>query len=486
MSFIKKKIILNRRRFLLFTGLIAGGAAIGSGYRAMFGWDGEEAAESGVPLLEPELLSVKRSESGLVEAEIVAHSYSVRLAGLTTDALTYNQSVPGKTLRLREGEQVRIKFINYLNSPTNLHIHGLHIPPKVDNPFKLVIPGESRLYEFTVPKGSAGTYWYHPHPHGMVSTQQFAGLSGAIVVEGELDKIPELEAAEEHLLVLKDFDIAHGQVAANHSFFDWMGKQGKLCLVNGIHQPKLVANKSLLRFRLVNTSNARPYRLRFDNHPMYLIATDGGFIEKPIALEEIILTPGERAEILVSLKQAGTFSLLRVPYDDGNFTVKNPETPEPLLTVTLPTKPEKIFLPTQLADIEELDLSTAVNERSIKFGGTIPFKYTINDREFDHQRVDINAKLNTLEIWEIENENTVIHPFHLHTYGFQLLARQAPESNVWQPELFPAWRDTVNIPGKEKIKIAVPFRHFTGKTVFHCHISEHEDKGMMGVIQVKA
>ncbi|NJK69501.1 MAG: multicopper oxidase family protein [Oscillatoriales cyanobacterium RU_3_3] len=426
------------------------------------------------PLIQQILLAL---HGDMIAGHPTGHLFGESLA----IALGYNETVPGATLRLQEGDRVRLTFTNHLDVPTNLHTHGLHISPEVDNPFVLVMPGESRLHEFTLPKGSAGTRWYHPHPHGEVATQQFAGLSGAIVIESPLDKIPELKAAEEHLLIFKDFTISKGRVDADHSLLDWFGKYGDLPLVNGAYQPQLVAQKATLRLRLLNASNARSYLLKLEDIPLNLIATDDGFIEKPILLKELLLTPGERAEVMVQLDRSGSFSLLNLADNSQNI---GREMPEPLLTIVAPDNPQPTPLPKRLATVEEIDLSKVTQTRKFKFGGTAPFSYTIDGRTFNMDRIDARVKVNTLEIWEIENATHLIHPFHLHTYPFQILARQTAQSDLWQPEPFRAWRDNINLPAKEKVRIVIPFRDITGRTVFHCHISEHEDRGMMGVIEV--
>ena len=150
---------------------------------------------------------------------------------------------------------MRLTLENRLSEPTNLHWHGLPIPPKVDDPFLEIPPGEAWTYEFNVPEGLAGTFWYHPHLHGRVSSQLFAGLLGAIVVESPLDAIPELREAEEHLLVLKDLALQGGGPAP-HTPMDWRnGKEGDLVLVNGALRPTLFARKATLRLRLLNASN---------------------------------------------------------------------------------------------------------------------------------------------------------------------------------------------------------------------------------------
>jgi FtsP/CotA-like multicopper oxidase with cupredoxin domain len=474
--------LLNRRKFLQIAGITVGG--IGGGVLLRSQFSEPLVTQTGLPFHEPPLLKVRRSQPGLAEAQIIAARTITPLAGLMVQALAYNGTVPGATLRFREGEHIRLTFTNHLDVPTNLHTHGLHIPPEVDNPFVAIAPGESRLHEFTVSDGFAGTYWYHPHPHGEVATQQFAGLSGAIIIEGSQDKIPQLQAAEEHLLVLKDFSISKEHVDAHHSRSDWFGKYGNLLLVNGLHRPKLVAQKALLRLRLLNASNARPYLLKLEEHPLHLIATDGGFIQKPVALEELLLTPGERAEVLIQLERSGTFSLLKMPYIGENSQGFGLGRPEPLMTIVVPFHPKLTPLPARLVEVEEIDLSNIAQTRQFKFGGSAPFRYTINNKVFDMNRIDVRARLNTTEIWEIENTTHLIHPFHLHTYPFQVLARQTAQSEIWQPEQFRAWRDNISLPGKEKVRIVIPFRDITGRTIFHCHISEHEDRGMMAVLQV--
>jgi FtsP/CotA-like multicopper oxidase with cupredoxin domain len=409
------------------------------------------------------------------------------LGGYHVQGYAYNGAVPGPLLRLHAGDRVRLTFTNQLDAPTNLHTHGLPVSPDVDDPFTLLEPGESRLHEFTLPADAAGTHWYHPHPHGDVARQQFAGLIGPIVVDSPLDAMPELQAAQEEVIVLHDTRIGFGAVRREHSFLDNLGKLGNLVLVNGAHQPVLQASKALLRLRFINASNARPHLLACTDRPLYLIATDGGFIERPQALDQLLLVPGERAEVLIQCDQAGHFAVQRLPYDDGNFVPGRTLTePETLFTVEVPQALQKISLPDYFAPVEVIDPVQAVRTRSFDFSGPIPFSYTINGQTFDHHRVDVKTELGSSEIWELSNGNDLIHPFHLHSYPFQILAHQPHGSDSWQAEPLRAWRDTINLPGKAKVRIIVPFRTFTGRTVFHCHISEHEDRGMMGVIEVGA
>lgn len=395
----------------------------------------------------------------------------VRVGGVQAQLLTYNGLFPGPVIRIREGERLRLRFTNRLQEPTNLHFHGMHIDPAVDNPFLEIPPGESLVYEFVVPEGSAGLFWYHPHVHGLLARQLFAGLAGAIVVEGPADATPELRAAEEHVIVLKDLSLRDGRPEP-HKATDWAdGKEGEMVLVNGRAQPVLDVTRPLLRLRFVNASNARFYKLKLEGHPWHLIGTDGGLIEKPVAYDELILVPGERADVLVRLERQGEFRLLNVPYSRGG--VPGITEPQPLMTLRATTAGRAVKLPERLVTLERLASASAVT-RSITFG-----MFLINGLPFDPQRVDFIGQLGDVEVWEIGSVGDMDHPFHIHTYSFQVLSRNGV------PEPFVAWRDTIDLRPRDVVRVALPLRGFAGRTVFHCHIAEHADRGMMAVLEVR-
>jgi FtsP/CotA-like multicopper oxidase with cupredoxin domain len=152
---------------------------------------------------------------------------------------------------------------------------------------------------------------------------------------------------------------------------------------------------------------------------------------------------------------------------------------ETLLTIVAPANPQPLAIPSSLANVDLLDPSQAVTTRQFVFGeNMMQAEFFINDRAFDVNRVDVRAKLETLEIWELVNNTDMDHPFHLHTYPFQIISR----NGVAEP--YRAWKDVVNVREAETVRIAVPFKNFTGTTVYHCHIVEHEDRGMMGVLEI--
>ena len=256
-----------------------------------------------------------RSKAGLLKLDLVAQEMPISIPGTSRRALTYNGLLPGPQLELEPGDLVQLELHNRLKNPTNLHFHGLHIPPNgtADNVFLRVTPGQKQSYSFTLPDNHpAGLFYYHPHHHGTVADQVFGGLGGALLVRGELDRIPEVQAAQEEVLVLKDL------LAANEGSGSgvMLGREGSILSVNGQVNPELqVAAGGLLRLRLLNASNARFWRLALEGHTMHLIATDGGALEQPVPLQELLLVPGERADVLVQVApEGGRFRLNNLPY----------------------------------------------------------------------------------------------------------------------------------------------------------------------------
>jgi FtsP/CotA-like multicopper oxidase with cupredoxin domain len=477
-----------RREVLHLGGLALGSALVGS---SMLGCD--------LLFLDPPLLPLVRPEPGLAVAELRAAAAKVSVAERPTRVLAYGGCFPGPVIRVRAGETLRLGFTNDLAAETNLHFHGLHVDPGVDDPFLHVHPGERHVYELAIPWEARGTYWYHPHVHGRVAVQLFAGLAGAIVVDPP-EEIPGLAAADDHVLVLKDITLANGAVAS-HTAMDWRtGKRGALSLVNGRLARVLSTTAGLLRLRLLNANNARFYRLRLEGLPMLQIASDGGLLERPVERSEIALAPGERAELLVPVIHSGLFWLR----DFGCGASSGMGFPEPgacgpdgaedllLLAASGATAPPEV--PDRLVTVPRLD-PAAARERPVLTladgmmgsggmgggmmgGGRMMGGFTINGRAFDPDRTDVRGTLGATALWQVTNAGMMHHPFHLHTYSFQVVDRNGV------PEPVRAWKDTVDLAPGDTVRLVVRYGDFGGRTVFHCHIPEHEDQGMMGVLEV--
>ncbi|NEQ53774.1 MAG: multicopper oxidase family protein [Leptolyngbya sp. SIO3F4] len=436
------------------------------------------------------------SQDGLLELSLTAQAKIQSIAGQSAQVLTYNGQVPGPILEARAGDTIRLTLINQLDTPTNLHYHGLHISPTIDNVFREVPPGERYTYEFQIPSNHpAVTGWYHPHYHLDVARQVFGGLAGPLVIRGELDEIPELAQADEALLVLQDFE-ATRQPVEPHALGKKWGREGQLLLANGQRNPIVtLPQNGLLRLRLINASASRIYQLQLQNHPWFLIATDRGAISVPSPLDTLQLSPGERAELLIPGQQEpGDYQLVSLPYNRGigsmveslGEAVEQMPGVVPLIQTNIATLryqksdyAEPSPLPQVLIPVAALPTPATTREFVLNHGiDEGPTGFIINDKSFDMNRIDTHVRLNQVEDWKIINKASIDHPFHLHTNRFQVIKRNG------QPESLLAWKDTVSIKGYETVTLRVRFEDFVGRTVYHCHILDHEDQGMMGIVEI--
>lgn len=444
------------------------------------------------------------SKNGLLELSLTAKAQSQKIKGKAIKRLTYNAQSPGPILEARAGETVRLTLINELDSPTNLHYHGLHISPEIDNVFREVAAGGRYTYEFQIPDNHpAITGWYHPHYHLNVASQVFGGLAGPMIIRGQLDQIDELQAAEEVVLLLQDAEpgFSNNEAALPTLTKRW-GREGSVQLVNGYQNPAVeLPRNGLLRLKLINASASRIYRLQLPEHPWFLIATDRGAIAEPIEIETLSLSPGERAELLISgNREPGDYKILSLPYDRGitdmtesmsNAAGNKGQLPIGVVApaqTTLATlryvesdHSNPLPLPKQLIPVEPLPEPSKTREFILNHGidrtaGATGF--TINDQSFKIDRVSTQVRLNQTEDWQIINKASMDHPFHLHTNRFQVISRNG------QPEPFCTWKDTVAVGGYESVTIRVKFEDFVGRSVYHCHILDHEDQGMMGIIEI--
>lgn len=424
----------------------------------------------------------------LVELTLTAAPAQLELRpGTRTAVLAYEGRVPGPTLELREGDSVRVHFRNRLAEPSTIHWHGLHIPFDADgSPFHPVPPGGEHVYVFTVPRGTAGTYWYHPHPDHRTGHQVAMGLYGAIVVRAADDPLPA--SLPERLLILSDnrfsadgaIDLpdAHGhdgRVDAEN------GREGEVLFVNGQVMPTLaIRSGEVQRWRIVNASAARIYRLELAGHVPLLVGTDGGLFEVPVAQREVMLGVGERVELLVRGTGApgSTTTLRTLPYDRYVPQTRPADwkVPRDLLTLRYDTAAPVVppAIPARLRAVPPLD-TTQVRARRV----AVLTQHLINGKAMDLARVDVQARLGDTEIWEVENLVGMDHPFHLHGFRFQVLDRDGV------PEPYPSWKDVVNVPKHQTVRFVVRYDDFAGKWMFHCHILDHEDRGMMGVLAVE-
>lgn len=395
--------------------------------------------------------------------------------------------VPGPIIEANPGERLRINFTNLLSESTNLHFHGLHVPPTgaADNTFLEVRPRDSMTYEFDIPADHpGGTFWYHPHHHGVAARQLSQGLAGPLIIRGVLDDIPEIAQAPQQILLLQDFDVSANGLPVEPGMMERMqGREGNLITVNGRRNPDLVIHKQgWLRLRIINGSPSRFYRLQISEHSLHQIASDGGALPAVQERDEILLAPGERAEVMVrGNRDPGTYRLINLPYNRGQMGMmgmgmgsSRVAGPMQLASLVYVGEAESSWDLTQsLATVEALPEASRL--RSFRLGENM-MSFTINGRTFDARRADTVVKLNAVEDWEFDNPTDMDHPMHIHTNPFQIMdANGSP---------IRAWKDVVVVPARSRVRVRTTFRDFTGRTMYHCHILDHEDLGMMGILEI--
>jgi FtsP/CotA-like multicopper oxidase with cupredoxin domain len=449
---------------------------------------GSGVADGGsVPAPAPPLLENLASAPNTVEVELTASVARLSLLpGVTTEVYAYNGRVPGPTLEVREGDRVVVRFRNGLPESTTVHWHGIHLPFDSDgSPLHPVPAGESRVYTFTVQPGTAGTYWYHPHPHHHTGVQVARGLYGGIIVRAPDDPLPA--GLTEHLLILSDnrflpdgsLDIADPHSPQGRVDFE-NGREGGVLFVNGVVMPTLsIRSGEVQRWRVLNASAGRYYRLAIAGHTFLHVGSDGGLFEYPVEREEILLASAERVELLVRGTGApGSRVVLQsLPYDRYIPQTRPMDWDQPHELLTLQYTPERPTtsppLPDVMRPIPALDPADATATRLM-----VMTQGFINGKLMDMDRVDVSAPLGATELWEIENLVGMDHPFHLHGFQFQVLDRDGV------PEPFRSWKDTVNVPKHQTVRFIVRYDNYPGRWMFHCHILDHEDHGMMGVLEV--
>ena len=461
-----------------------------------------DAGPNGVPTL-PEgkpfadilpLLNYTSQPGAFSSSLTAAPATTEFLEGVETAILAYNGQTPGPLIAVTEGDQVRIHFKNEIpNEPSTIHWHGIPVPADQDgNPMEPVASGEAHDYVFTIPEGSAGSYWYHPHPHGLTASQVYRGLAGPLVIRSRIDPVPA--SYGDTILFMTDLRVASDGTMPESTSTDAMnGRVGDHVLVNGLKNPVLsVASGSSRRFRLYNATNARYLHLSFGGLPITIIGTDGGLLQSPRPpATEILLAPAERLEIVVAFEGVETAKLTTLAYDRGWMGAGRPaDAGMTLLTVKVDSSAMIVAEPLPQLLRAIAPLGTPALTRKLVLGETMAMgsggmgmDFTINGNSFDMSRIDFTAKVGDVELWEISNPTDMDHPFHIHGTQFQVVDVTANGVTIDAPDL--AWKDTVNVPRAAIVQIAVR-QALPGLRMFHCHILEHEQLGMMGIVDLRA
>jgi suppressor of ftsI len=429
------------------------------------------------------------SRNGLLNVPLTASLGKVRIDHRLVTALSYDGSFPGPTLVICAGDHLTVHFKNDLTEPTNLHTHGFHVSPEGnhDNVFLKIDPGKSFTYEYDIPQDMpAGSYWYHPHLHMFVEPQIFAGLAGAIVQEGGLDKLPWLRHVPQRWIVLQNPEIEHGKIVPVGEASETKAK----LYVNGVLDPTAkIRPGELQRWRIFNADADRFVVLRLAHGQRFqLLAEDGHTLEHPLSVSTLQIAPGSRREVLVRGGKPGSYPLKAIPFSQfpGAEKASNggPVPNQTVLTLRSAGTPHPLKMPARplLTHPQDLRKLRVDRKRTIVFSEmTEPSgaaAFLLNGMKFDPNRIDVTMKLGSVEQWTLVNEATEWHTFHIHTNDFQVVSVAGKRVPYVLEE------DNVALPPKSSTVVLMHPIDFTGKFVFHCHVTFHEDHGMMAAVQV--
>jgi suppressor of ftsI len=455
----------------------------------------------------PELRAKERTLSVTLHAAITKSG---------KNSFYFNAQPVAPTLRLSPGDQLKITYVNDLPTTpqescaiapcmdmTNLHFHGLTVSPDAPQDDVLTMmakPGQSLHYTVQVPKDHApGLYWYHTHPHGESYRQVLDGMSGALVIEGIQAYVPALAGLSERILVVRGRSIESDPDAADLKQRVALGSYGcggepeapeEIFTVNGSVRPWIeLATGERQFWRLVNASADRYLDLQLEGQQFEIVAMDGMPLAQHDAAhqvrltEHVLLPPAGRLEAIVTGSLAGTQRrLISRCVDTGPDGDPNPA----MILADIVSKPSA----SALSKVEKSSLTPRLVQPDLAAEAKVPPRFTvtftedkhgfyINGKKFASDAAPmLTARVGTYQHWRIVNATKELHPMHIHQVHF------LPYAENDRPIADPLWLDTVNVPYEGSVDVIMDFTDpvIKGMSVFHCHLLNHEDKGMMAKI----
>ena len=479
--------------------------------------EGAKDFKPGAPFVEPE---VRRSANGELNTTLRMQYAYKDIGGHRLYMRTYEGTVPGPTLRLKPGDVLRIKLVNDMPpnrdpgpidhllphqfNTTNLHSHGLHVSPSgiSDNVMRMMEPGQSYDIEIAIPSDhTSGTNWYHPHKHGSADVQIASGAVGALIIDGDFADVPEIVAAQERLLVVTEavFD-EFGMIEDFGTLFPETA--ARFLAVNGVREPTITMRPGeVQRWRILHAGWQDDLFMELEGHTLNAIARDGIPLSrmgltvprKPDQPTDypnaMLMAPGQRIDVLVQAGKPGTYAFRAVPYDQGYASPTGPIAtlviagdPLPMnLPTKLPAPLEKLIGDEEITGTRVLRLSELRVNGPTEFWRT--FRFIVDGKTFDPDRVDQRVRLGAVEEWTIINDqpnDPEDHVFHIHVNDMLLTKINGDALEE------PIWMDTAIVPREGSITFRSRFVDFTGKYMLHCHMMNHEELGMMQVVEVYA
>ena len=464
------------------------------------------------PIRIPSLLAPRTDSRGLKVFDLNLHTGTTRfLPGKTTPTWGVNgSSYLGPTLRMSRGDEVQMHVHNHLPQLTTLHWHGMHLPAVDDGgPHQTIESGATWSPHWTIDQPAASLF-YHPHPMGETANQTYRGIAGMLIIgdrEADALPLPHDYGVDDIPLVIQDKSLnTNGSLNFDVGTLFGLetGRVGETILINGTYNPHLTVHNERVRFRLLNASDARIYNIGFvDGRAFHLVATDEGLVERPVRLARVQLAPGERAEIVADFEPGERVVLrsfapdLQIDFANlggggfggggfggggggGSFGADflrhlngGGERLDLLEIRAAPRLRPSPALPTRLATLPPLDIGKAVRTRQFELDRT----NAINGQQMDMSRINFAVIAGTTEIWEVSG--FLPHDFHIHGVSFRVIDVGGDPP----PPQIAGWKDTVYVPPGRTVRLLVPFERYADPHhpyMYHCHMLQHEDAGMMG------
>ena len=485
---------ISRRALLIGTAVTGAAVVVPTGIVGGIVWTGAHRSNVGRvrfdrPLAIPPLAERIRDDQGRLRVDLrLQPGQTELLPGKRTDTWGINGTYLGPTVRVARGDVFAPVVRNDLPESTTLHWHGMELPAEFDGgPHNMMRPGEVWKPAWRIDQPAA-TLWYHPHPHGQTKDHVYRGVAGLLYVDdGEADGLLPTEYGVDDIpLVVQDKNFG-SDGALDASNIAWgggvaiTGLLGSEILVNGVWGPVLEVRTKRVRLRILNASNARIYDFALaDGREFHVVAGDSGLLPAPVAVDHLLLSPGERAELLVEVRPGERVRLRSRQPELGanllNNRLAGGDDEFEILELRAATElRESPPVPTRLPAAPRLPQPAADRaERVFAFG-----EFHINDKVMDLSRIDAVVPLGSTEIWRFRSEIGTPHNFHVHNAAFEIL-----DVDGRPPE--PQWRgrkDTVYVPPNTEVRVLVQFGPYPSPTwpfMYHCHLLAHEDAGMMG------
>ncbi|WP_343559483.1 multicopper oxidase domain-containing protein [Kiloniella sp. b19] len=493
-------VTLSRRQFLGTAALFLGTSCLKQAW----------SASSHPPLPIPPLADGR--DGSLLDLQIQSGEWSF-MPGVRTPTLGINQSYLGPTLRTRQHSTLNLNYHNRLDEGVAIHGHGLHVPGSLDGGPQLEMAPDAQWQPALPIVQPAATCWYHSHTHGRTGYQTYHGLAGMIIIDDALSdslELPDQYGIDDLPVIIQDrtFD-ARGRLVYSLEDAGEDGWLGETVVINGAISPLARVPAGKIRLRLLNGSNARFYIVTFaDNRTFHKIASDGGLLTAPVPLTSMEMSPGERCEIVVDLSDGQTARLLTLfedlldaegegIIDDILSVMGQSEFSQQEAALTLEVdqslRANRAPLPEKMATIVRPEESEIKRTRSFVLTmdhadshaghkGHAAMDMGINGQAMDMNVINERVKRGEWERWRIRADQGA-HPFHIH--GCSFLIEQMEGETV--PLSQSGWKDTVVLDDDDWSSVLVRFDHRATAEfpyMYHCHILEHEDRGMMGQFTV--